>query len=658
MATHHKSQAKEKPAKQPKVDSVGQGPTTLVEQADPAVLQRAMSDPQRLRPTDVQAIQRVAGNRAVTSMLSASQPQPAVTPVRPGSVIQRWSWPWSKKKNKKTPQISAPTNFRKATTSDQLLQIIERARGDDVTLMALGKNSAFKQQLVTTLSDTVLGKVRSFFADWYQAWEHLQKLKGGSMITVDEWLFLKQWLPKKEYKMAVKEFDSFKGDPAAKEQFLKNVPQDKFHIFTDLIPKQEVKPGDKPLKEQIKSSANPKRAQQALTELKAKQAKDAKSKSRLTNAIIELLVWGVAKPRDATTDLGREGLIGIHHAVNAADALIAMKLPLYLDIVLKLALTGSDDAKSDRQVESVLILKAVAARKAKYLADDAKAKQDIGKFAEEIRGKDAEKLKKAASTRDIGGGTGLQQKFTMTCAPTSIQIVRGEADPIYAMDISAEGKHDLNYKSSVATEQKTLLGKKVVPRLVWDAWKRFKAQINGLSLSDLATVLRWQALLLYIEGKPSIEEFKNQGIALANAKGFSTNMLNEFRKYYPFPQPGLSFAEVDQLIQNNLPGVTGSTLTMERFDNGTNRIDQADLDRLWKALFRGRDIPMVVIWSGGGGHAMVFTDCQGQPPKGGASRKFLLSDPWEGTSEWLTSQQVINGTFGSFGSGYVASLNM
>ena len=50
---------------------------------------------------------------------------------------------------------------------------------------------------------------------------------------------------------------------------------------------------------------------------------------------------------------------------------------------------------------------------------------------------------------------------------------------------------------------------------------------------------------------------------------------------------------------------------------------------------------------------MVLTDASGTPPTGGASRKFLLSDPWSGKSEWLTSADLKTGKFGTFGNGYI-----
>jgi hypothetical protein len=558
---------------------------------------------------------------------------------------------WNPFKRKKKPRVSAPTGVKKTTSASQIMQVIFAA--DHRALAAMSKNRRFLAQMEASLSQEEYDKasIRIEMGTKLWVWTMLKAIKGGQLISINQWVLLKQVASEEDYKTAIKEFDSFSGDAAEKEKFLKSIPNDKLYIFSDIIPKWEKKPQDKPLEEQIKTSANPKRAETALRELKAKQAIDEKSKSRLTDTIIELLVWGVAKPR-AAGDIGSEGIIGIDHAVNAAGALIAMTLPAYLDIVMKLALTGGEKKGWDqRQVESVLILKAVAARKSKYQADEAKAKTEVGTFAGEIRGEDLEKLTKGTSTRGIGGGEGLQQRFTMSCGPTSIQIIRGEADPVYALDITKAGKHTTEYKSKVAEEQRTIMGKPLIPREVMDSWEQFKATINGL-VFDPADVPKWQHLLNFITGQAYDFTILNQGAALANAIGFNNDRLTEFSQYFPFDQPGLSADEVFQRLQTELTGVVGAGKKYE-FAGG---VTDAHLNDVWKALFRGRDVGIGVLWPppGGGGHIMVLSDCKGTPPTGGAGRSFLLSDPWKGTSEWLTNAQILGGQLGSHGQGTVA----
>jgi hypothetical protein len=319
---------------------------------------------------------------------------------------------------------------------------------------------------------------------------------------------------------------------------------------------------------------------------------------------------------------------------------------------------GNKNAWDQRQVESVLILKAVAARKSMYKTDEKKAQKEIGEFSSKIREKDLEKLIKSTTTRDIGGGGGLQQKFTMTCGPTSIQILHGETDPVFALDVSTQGKHNLDYKSKIASQQKQYLGKgetKTIPRLVYDSWQAFKQKINGATIPG-PDVPKWAALFKEISGQAFDAALARQGKTLAAGAGFSEGRIAEFKKYYPFEQPGWTNAEMEKTGKTvaDIPGYTNRDYKEYPITN----IKQKDLDILWPALFRGRDIPMGVMWNAGGGHFMVFTDCKGNPPKGGASATYMLSDPWKGESIWLTAAQLLAGDFGKFGQGYIDSFYM
>jgi pimeloyl-ACP methyl ester carboxylesterase len=74
MATRQKcdsSQAKETAQKQRTNKPTQQGSVVLVEQAEPAILQRAIADPGQAAPADILALQRVAGNQAVTRLIQA-----------------------------------------------------------------------------------------------------------------------------------------------------------------------------------------------------------------------------------------------------------------------------------------------------------------------------------------------------------------------------------------------------------------------------------------------------------------------------------------------------------------------------------------------------------------------------------------------------------
>lgn len=435
--------------------------------------------------------------------------------------------------------------------------------------------------------------------------------------------------------------------------------------LTDLLPEQEQT--DKDVEDQAAKSENPERAKKALAELKGLQAGDANDPKRLTDGLVNLLVWGVGKAQNGT-DLGKEGIIGIHHAKNAAEAMIGMPFDMYTAIFSKLVLAGGESG--DRQVESVLILKAIAARKSEYLGKKTEQKQkdahaEVDKFAEDIRGEDADKLKKATSLRDTGDSKGLQQKWTMSCGPTSIQVLHGQADPIYAKKVSETAKHTLDYDNSVGKEQKDTLGKDAVPRLVADRWKAFSGHIKAWVAADATKLPAAQALINHIQGKAANAGNLASGSAWAAGKGYTAAHIAEFKKFYPFKQPGWNADDLANKANATLVDTANSRFDKVAMPANYNAgsptpistMTKANATTLYNALFEGRDVAMAILWaSGTGGHYMVFTDCKTTEAGGKKTRRFLLSDPWEGKSAWLTEDNVISGNVAPFGSGAIISM--
>lgn len=480
-----------------------------------------------------------------------------------------------------------------------------------------------------------------------------QSIKDGHIITLAEWEVMKKGLTDGEYEDVIVAFGAWKGDPKQKETFLSKVPAGQLGLFNSLVAQKANPTGDS-LDTQVAASPNAARALQANQELTALQKKGAKNTARLTDPIIALLVWGVAERR-SPGDLGTEGILGIEQAVNAGKALVSMSTAAYLDTVMQLDLTGGWFAGWDeKRVESALILKAVAARKSEYQKHEADARKDVSGFAGEIRGEDTAKLIQDTSTRDIGGKTGLQQKFTMSCGPTSIQIVHGESDPVYALDISKTAKHDLDYKSAVGAEQEKLLGKDAAPRTLKPRWDAFVAAIGGVT-PPAADVPKWTALLAWMGGNAFTAADLPGGKALANGMGFPDAELDEFRKYIKGLQaePGLSVPDFQQRIQAaKLAKITNVSYPLKQF-TASNRPKDKDLEEMWNDLFRGRDILIGVMWTAGGGHYMTLTDCRGDATLPGSQRDFLLSDPWEGDSQWITGANLAAGSFGTTGTGFI-----
>jgi hypothetical protein len=522
---------------------------------------------------------------------------------------------------------------------------LARAHGNVIELQRSAGNRAVAQ-MVARLKDPPMGPKTLAQA----ARDALEQLEKGTMPSLADWHVMRRGLAPADYRRALVALDAYKGKPADKEALFKGLGDADLDLFTGAVPR---KPGAKgALDKQVAESTNVARAIVAHKELLALRKKSDPKALRLTDAVIEMLVWGVAERRGKGT-LAKEGLIGIEQALHAAQGLLTMSRPAFAAVMLKLALSGGkQEGWSNRRTESVLILKAVAARDARYATDEAAALSEITGFADKIRGGEVKDLVKKTSVRDIGGGSGLQQKYTMSCGPTSIQIVKGEADPVFASDVSGTAKHDLEYANKVGKEQETLLGKAAAPRKLKDRWKALQTKAAGASAADAP---KWNALLGWLGGGTPDATKRDAGKALAKAAGFTDAEIADFKKYAAglAAEPGLSVPDFQaRLTAAKLTSITNATYPLKQFTKA-NRPKDADLEDMWKRLWRGNDILIGVMWTGGGGHYMTLTDVMGDPAKAVSQRKFLLSDPWEGTSEWISGDDLKKGRFGKAGTGYI-----
>lgn len=175
-------------------------------------------------------------------------------------------------------------------------------------------------------------------------------------------------------------------------------------------------------------------------------------------------------------------------------------------------------------------------------------------------------------------GPGVQQQFQDSCAATTVQALRGEYDPVYALrtrqanaDVSttpAEGSGN----DPLSREQRTILeenGGVAVAR----------GEVGGRGLGYEP----WRAA------------------------------LNELG-----PQTGLEFEQVGEHTRPIEP-------------------DRA-IDLMERNLEAGRAVPLAISNATGmGGHAVMATstrrDADGQP-------EFLIYDPWDGRSTWVPAQRI------------------
>lgn len=419
----------------------------------------------------------------------------------------------------------------------------------------------------------------------------------------------------------------------------------------------------------IKASPNAERAKQVRKELEKKQNKDTNTPTRITNELIETMVMSVASPMNESSDKGSAGILGIQSAVDAADALMMVSQTDYDKIITML--TNSGDTIGDVAKKATLI-KALAARKVDLLAagpQTEKAMQELEDFSAEIRGMDKDDMVAKTHAADHGDGLGLKQRFTMSCGPTSIMIVKGEFDPIYALKMSKEGKHSLKYTGDIPDTQKRLLEgtngvDTAVPREVEDDWTATVSAINTFmgtaTPAQIANITHYNRQLA---GTPFTAAKATAGKALVKTIVPAIDIdkrTPEWTKYYPHlgGAPGWGNSTFAANAKSEIGTETGRDFNETAVKYKSKLIAgktelrgqiKKHIKPLNKALFRGKSVPLGVMWAGGGGHFMVFTDIKTEKKGRKKIYHYLVSDPWEGTSGWMTKQDLIEGNFDKIG---------
>lgn len=472
--------------------------------------------------------------------------------------------------------------------------------------------------------------------------------------------------------------------------------------------------GESDLDTEIASSANKERAE---------VLKDKLATIAISPAIKRLLIRGIANSSFAdqpgvTTpafqEKGREGLIGIAQAERAAKTLekLATDNPnVYASILAKLFIAGQGDETftsnklNGKEIESILILKAVAVRREELLAlptakrerASGNALEKVEAFADEIRGsQDLTALKDAASVRDKGqkgeSAAGLRQVYTMSCGPASLQIILGELDPITAFEINRENRHERNLKTDYAEKQRkqlTSTSKTLLP-VSLDIAKSKKDLDSELQRLSVPTAIKTDIDSYLNHIKPDLDSATETWLTTNNISADDVRSLKD-KAEGPLnrEQPGASLEDFALSIAPdvihayggmNLTTATGQKVDMTKKtkpSGGTrDKLTNADIATIAKDLFLGHDVTFggyytVPPSTKAFGHYMVFTDVKGQSDLkksvdavqyGGPfvvdedNLQFLVSDPSSGKSFWITAKDLKNGNFDALKAGTTAEI--
>jgi hypothetical protein len=302
-----------------------------------------------------------------------------------------------------------------------------------------------------------------------------------------------------------------------------------------------------------------------------------------------------------------------------------------------------------------LLFKAIAARAARIGTDD-RALDVVTRFAKLIsKLPEAELLERATvldldsrhSTSDVDlmpmwskRGTirgeaphgedkdndGLLQRFTATCGPTVIQMMRAQADPVLAFAINAEGRTRDATTGEVAHFQRALLeeyggiavGRResyVLARL-HNAFARLGLPTRALSDPNIA------AVRAKYDGFPSDEDLARVKAAVIRPR-----------------DAGIGFDDFAAMLQHYVTHLTGAKYAQTSPPEGFAR-GQAwrHLDAVEHALRKGYDVPFGLVAPD---HWMLLSDVRGRAP----DRELLVSDPDGGRTDWVGEKALVDGSF-------------
>jgi hypothetical protein len=282
--------------------------------------------------------------------------------------------------------------------------------------------------------------------------------------------------------------------------------------------------------------------------------------------------WTDADRRLIATQTARVGVIEARMAARVPGAVSALADADYTALRGLLSNAGSD-------TERAFILKALAS---------GHSMTEITTFAGTIHGMtDAWLIQnlnvlQITSTSDTGGGTGIIQQFGNSCGPTSVQVLRAEADPIYALSLNSAGP--IGQASSAAVT-------------------------NPTTIPNVATAGEQSAILT--------------SHAAAGTGGAPTNRASP---------GGGAWVEADMNARKRATGVEYT-----RHDIGSDiSVDQA-LAILTVGLGMGIDVPIVVgAKEGDFAHYVVVVRKDGN--------RYQIHDVWAGQTVWRTAKDFRNST--------------
>lgn len=212
---------------------------------------------------------------------------------------------------------------------------------------------------------------------------------------------------------------------------------------------------------------------------------------------------------------------------------------------------------------------------------------EIEAFAKKIRGKDEKWMKDNLSLTGSSSGTGVKQQWSHSCNATTVQAVKGQLDPLYALKLHEENKDVSAADGSDATKKN--------PKLAAEQKKMLESEYSGTTHG------------------------KHSGTAAARDGS------------------GGSGRWADDLL-NDMSAVTGVKYANKLVDDSTYKVSDAMSD-VEKGAKAGHPVPIVIGGSVGDyAHYVLVTGYLKGPPA-----SWVIHDPWDGITVTRTASDVKSG---------------
>lgn len=244
----------------------------------------------------------------------------------------------------------------------------------------------------------------------------------------------------------------------------------------------------------------------------------------------------------------------------------------------------------DRKKVEALVKDSKSAKEKDYLYKALATEHSVAEleaFAKKIRGKDEQWLKDNLSLTGSSKGTGVKQQWSHSCNATTVQAVKGQFDPIYALKVREENTNVAKANDADAT--------KLNAKLAAEQKKMLESNYSG----DLGA---------------------HKGVAAnrgESAKG------------------GGRWA--DDLL-NDMSAATGVEYKNKQIDDKKYKVSDAMRD-VERGAKKGTPVPIVIGGSVGDfAHYVLVTGYLKGPPTA-----WVIHDPWDGVTVQRTTSDVKNG---------------